>query len=97
MKGTHASSWAVLYIMFFFSSVYFECVKGPSSSDPEEHQLRSGLWPVLAFWTAAFWTASSESESESWVFWGALVWVGFLAFVFLRRCGGPGFVRLPIR
>ena len=66
--------------MFFSSSVYFKCGKGPLSSDPEEHQLRSGLWPVLAFWTAAFWTASSESESESWVFLGALVLVGVLPF-----------------
>ena len=102
MKGTHASSWAVLYIMFFSTSVYFECAKGPSSSNPEEHQLRSSLWPVLhGFLDGRFLDGIIRIRIRVLGLLGGLSLVRLFGLWgnsgFLRRCGGPGFVRLPIR
>ena len=48
--------------MVFSSSVYFECVSGPSSSDLED---QSGLCPVVGLARAATSTAPSESELRS--------------------------------
>ena len=35
-------------MMVFSSSVNFECVSGPSTFDPDEHQFKYGLCPVVA-------------------------------------------------
>ena len=52
-------------MMVFFSSVYFDCVSGPLSLDPEEHQFKSDLCPVVGLDRAATSTAPSESELRS--------------------------------
>ena len=50
----------------------FISFKGPLSSNPEEHQLRSGLWPVPL--------SGQQHRNQSRVFLGALVLEGFSPF-----------------
>ena len=80
MKGTHGSSSAILYMMFFSLSVYFEWVRGPSSSDPEEHKLRSGLWPVLGLACTALVLVGF------FPFWVSLVFLGGVEDKVLPDC-----------
>ena len=53
------------YCTLLFFPHRLECVSGPSSSNPEEHQFRSGLWPVVGLDRAATSIAPSESEFSS--------------------------------